>query len=120
MVYDGGGEQGEMTVQCRDPANGGRLIARFMPCNHADDVASLTAEAADVRDTVHPHLLRLRDVYAYEVQRFVETGMCSELWQARSIIVGGETRRRESWERVVGESSWATAGLPTPAAWVAL
>ena len=100
-MFDGGGQQGAMTMQCRDPADGSRLMVQLIPCNHIDDVAFLTAEAADIRDTAHPGLVRLRGVYPHEaswnlllwsslslnasthllqVERFGHTGMCYEKW----------------------------------------
>ena len=68
-MFDGGGEQGEMTVRCRDPSDDSRLIVRLVPCNHADDVAFLHKEACEIRDTLHPNLLRVRDVHMHEASR---------------------------------------------------
>ena len=81
LVFDGGGEQGEMTVRCRDPSDDSRLVVRLVPCNHADDVAFLQKEACEIRDTLHPNLLRVRDVHLHEIERFTHTGTRAERWK---------------------------------------
>ena len=69
LVYEGGGLQGAMTMQCQDPADGSRLIVRLVPCNHEDDVAFLTSEASDIRDNFHPNLLHMTSVHQHLVSR---------------------------------------------------
>lgn len=67
LVYEGGGLQGAMTMQCIDPADLSRLIVRLVPCNHEDDVTFLTSEASDIRDNFHPNLLHMTGVHHHLV-----------------------------------------------------
>ena len=100
-----GSEQHDMTVRAVDPASGAAVVVRTLGCNHLDDAEFVRGEAVEVRDVVHPHVLRVVDVHSHELRRFSQTGALYESWHlvlmTAQFCPGGllQVSRRESRER---------------------